>query len=238
MLKTYETKYGKITLYSNEIYIGNQFENGNYWDENTLLKLKPFINPERNILEIGGHCGTSSIIYSTFLNNEKKLYVYEPQEKMYELLIKNINQNNLQNKIIPHHSGVFCYNGKGNMNNIDLDGGGGIVADRYKDDRACNFGGIGLGKKGEQITLTTVDNMNLKDIGFIHCDAQGAENFIFSAALNTITRDRPVILYENNEDYDKTLYNSVCRSYPQYKKSSTFNIKKILCRSFKLFKCY
>lgn len=59
--------------------------------------LKQYINPERNILEIGGHCGTSSIVYSSFLNNENKLYVYESQLNMYNLLVKNINQNNLQN---------------------------------------------------------------------------------------------------------------------------------------------
>lgn len=41
--------------------------------------------------------------------------------------------------------------------------------------------------------------MNLDNIGFIHCDAQGAENFIFSKALDTINKYRPVILYENNE---------------------------------------
>ena len=202
-METYNTKYGLITLYKNECYIGNYFKNNIYWDEDTLIKLRGFINPCRNILEIGWHCGTSTIVYSSYLNSDKKVYVYEPQLNMYNLLVQNINQNNLQNKIIPHNLGVFCYEGKGKMNDIDLDGGGGTVSKRYNEENnlGCNFGGIGLGEKGEEINLTTVDNMPLEDIGFIHCDAQGSENFIFSKALETIKKYRPVILYENNELY-------------------------------------
>jgi hypothetical protein len=149
-METYKTNYGLITLYKNDVYIGNAFKNGKYWDINTLLKLRKYINPERNILEIGGHCGTSSIIYSSFLNDSKKIYVYEPQHNMYNLLVQNINQNNLQNKIIPNNLGVFCFEGNGNMNNIDLDGGGGIVSKRYSEENNlnCNFGGIGLGNDG------------------------------------------------------------------------------------------
>jgi len=227
-MQTYDTTYGLITLYRNEIYIGSEFKNGRYWDIDTLLMLRKYINPNRNILEIGGHCGTSSIVYSSFLNNEKKMYVYEPQRNMYNLLVKNINQNNLQNKIIPHNLGVFCFEGGGKMHNIDLDGGGGVVSERYNKEShlGCNFGGIGLGTGGESIKVTTIDNMNLDDVGYIHCDAQGAENFIFSKGIETIKKYRPVILYENINFYGNYLYDNICKSYPTYKEESIFDIKK------------
>ena len=47
------SKYGKISLLSNEIYIGGSFKDGKYWDEDILLKLRDYVNPDRNILEIG-----------------------------------------------------------------------------------------------------------------------------------------------------------------------------------------
>ena len=190
--------------------------------------LRKYIDTNRNILEIGGHCGTSSIVYSSFLNDKQKLYVYEPQSNMYNLLVQNINQNNLQNKIIPKNLGVFCFEGNGKMNNIDLDGGGGVVSKRYNEENNlnCNFGGIGLGEDGENIILTTIDDMNLDDIGYIHCDAQGSENFIFSKGIETIKKNRPVILYENNELYGRYLYDNVCKTYPIYKEESIFDIKK------------
>jgi hypothetical protein len=133
----------------------------------------------------------------------------------------------LQDRIIPNNLGVFCYEGVGTMNNIDLDGGGGIVSKRYNEEieLGCNFGGIGLGFDGEAVNLTTIDNMNLEDIGYIHCDAQGSENFIFSKGIETITKYRPVIYYENSEFYGRYLYDNVCSAYPNYKEESTFNIK-------------
>jgi FkbM family methyltransferase len=268
-METYNTKYGLITLYKNDFIIGSAFKNGGYWDIDTLFKLRKYIDPNRNILEIGGHCGTSSIIYSSFLNDtqklyepkrkiynllvknileiegyyktsssiyasylinnikEKKVYVYEPQRNMYNLLVQNINQNNLQNKIIPHNLGVFCFEGKGKMNNIDLIGGA-VVSKRYNEENNlnCNFGAIPLGDNGEDINLTTIDNMKLDDIGFIHCDAEGSENFLFSKGIETIKKCRPVIFYENKDFNGPELHDNVCKTYPNYKEESMFDIKK------------
>jgi FkbM family methyltransferase len=227
-MQTFDTKYGKITLYKNERFIIEPFRNGGYWDEDTVLSLKKYIDPKRNILEIGGHCGTSSVLYSSLLEGDSKLYVYEPQQKLFNLLNQNIVQNNLQNRIISRNMGIFCYNGTGIMNHIDLDGGHGIVAKRYEEENhlSCNFGGIGLGGNGETISLTTIDSEGLDNIGFIHCDAQGSENFIFSKGIETITKSRPVILYEDNAGHNNILYKNVCSAYPDYKEESLFNLKE------------
>jgi FkbM family methyltransferase len=227
-MDTYSTKYGLITLYKNENCIGEVFRQGKYWEIDILLEVCKYIPADRNILEIGGHCGTSSIVYASYLNDTQKLYVYEPQRNMYNLLVKNIEQNNLQNKIIPHNLGVFCFEGDGKMNSVALDCGGGNVEKRHTVERhlGCNFGGICLGNDGEDIKLTTIDNMNLDDIGFIHCDAQGSENFLFSKGIETIKKYRPVILYENEQLYGKYLSDAVHRTYPTYKEEGKFDIKK------------
>lgn len=237
---TYDTKYGKIRLMQNEAFIGNEFRMNRYWDEDTLMKMKQYIPSNRNIIEIGAHCGTSTIVYSSFLTPENKIFAYEPQYGMYLLLAHNIEQNNLQNKIKPFHQGVFCYKGPGTMNSTDLDGGGGNVLRRYTQESHihCNFGGIGLGKEGESVTLTTLDDMEHSNIGFIHCDAQGSENFIFSGGKNLIKTNRPVILYENNEKYCKLLYNNVCANYPSYIEESKFNVAEYCMNVLKYTTCY
>ena len=69
--------------------------------------------------------------------------------------------------------------------------------------------------------------MRLEDIGFIHCDAQGSEPFIFSKAINTIKKYRPIILYENSiNTHEKYFYDTVCKCYPEYREESLFDIKK------------
>ena len=75
MFQTFETSYGKITLYQNDVYIIRSFLKGKYYDLEKLLKLQKYIDPGRNILEIGGHCGTSTLVYSKFTSG--KIYVYE-----------------------------------------------------------------------------------------------------------------------------------------------------------------
>ena len=102
----------------------------------------------------------------------------------------------------------------------------GLSTPNEENNLPCNFAGIGLGSEGETINLITVDDMNLEDIGFIHCDAQGSENFIFSKAIETIQKYRPVILYENYDNFGPYLYNVVKNSYPQYNEESLFDIKK------------
>ena len=238
-MEIFYTHYGKVTLYKNEIYIGNCFRNGKYWEEENLLELKKYINPDTNILEIGGHCGTSSIVYSRFLNKDNKVFVYEPQKNMYKLLVKNIKQNNLEDKIIPFNSGVFCYSGKSKMNDTDVDGGGGIVEKRYNEEKnlGCNFGGLSLGSNGEEIETTTIDEMNLENIGFIHCDAQGSENFIFSKGLETIRKYKPIIYYEDNYNYGREFYDVVVKNYPEYSNESKFDIKNYCMNELNYSKC-
>lgn len=221
----YKTKYGNINLYKNEIYIGDTFKNDKYWNEDTLILLKKYIDPNKNILEIGAHCGTSTLFYANFL--EKGLvYSYEPQKNMFNLLEHNIKINNLNQKVNIYNNGVFCYEGVGIMNNIDLDGRGGLISDCYNENSnmLCNFGGVCLGQYGEEVNLTTVDNMNIDNIGFIQCHAQGSESFIFSKSINLINKNKPFILFQNNKKQNNYLYKKVCSSYPTYFNESQFDI--------------
>jgi len=189
---------------------------------------KEYIDPNRDILEIGAHCGTSTVLYSSFLHDSRRLFAYEPQKNMYTVLLKNIEQNGLQSKVIPYNSAVFCYEGSGEMHSMALDTGCGVVAKAYAEpaNTNFNFGGVCLGQDGEAVKMTTVDLMGLDDIGFIHCDAQGAENYIFSNAVETIRRCRPVILYENNFAFGKNYHDNVSDAYPHYEKESLFNVSQ------------
>jgi len=224
----FETFVGKIYLYKNETFITQEFNKGIYWDIDVLLKIQNYIDPEKNIIEIGAHCGTSSLFYAKLLKNKSKLYAYEPQTNLFDLLVKNINENNLNKKIKSYNKAMFCAKGFFNMNNIDIDGGGGEVYKRYNEESElpCNFGGIGLGLKGEKVKTITLDNCKKKNIGFIHCDAQGAENFIFSSGKKLLKKNKPVILYENNKKYNPKLYDNVMQSYPKYFVEGSFNLEE------------
>ena len=196
------------------------------------MAVKQYIDPNKNILEIGGHCGSSTIVYANYLNSNRKVYVYEPQRKQYNILRFNTIQNNLEDKIVAFNNAVFCKNMNIKMNNIDIDGGREIVSKCYNNSNLlCNFGGIGLGVNGEDVKAVVIDDMNHIDIGFIHFDIH-----IFSNAKNLIKNNRPVILYENNKKYNDFLYNNVCNSYPEFNEYSNFDLEEYCMKELKYSK--
>jgi hypothetical protein len=124
--------------------------------------------------------------------------------------------------------GVFCYHGTGAMNDVDMDGGNGIISKRYDEEYylPCNFGGLTLGKYGEEINLTTLDiiDSDYNNIGFIYCSAQGSENFIFSKSIKLITNNRPVIFFKNNKKCTSYQFDKIIESYPCFKQEGVFDI--------------
>lgn len=228
MKETFDTLLGRVTLYKNETYITKEFQRKKYWDLEVLLKLQSYINPFKNILEIGGHCGTSTLFYAKLLGKKNKVFVYEPQKRLFMLLLQNIKQNNLDNKVQAYNKAFFCEKGLLSMNKIDIDGGGGDVSKRYNEEShlPCNFGGVGLGSGGEKVLTTTLDKCKIKKVGFVHCDAQGAESFIFSKGKKFLKKHRPVILYENNKKYNPVLFESILKNYPDYFIDACFDVEK------------
>lgn len=234
-INSYYTDYGIVSLLKNEQFIGTIFRKGGYWDLKNLLFLKKYINPNKNILEIGGHCGTSTLVYQSFLSEKNKVFVYEPQKMMFYILKKNIYQNNLHNKVIPFNKGVFCINGELELSSSD-DVNSRDLKISNKNESFCNYGGVEVGKGGEKINVTTIDNMNHDNIGFIHCDAEGSESFIFSMSLNTLSKNRPVIYFENSKKYNQEKFNNIINNYPNYKKEGNFDLVNYCIKKLKYSK--
>ena len=78
----------------------------------------------------------------------------------------------------------------------------------------------------EKVNTSELDDMEIDNVGYIHCDAQGSENFIFSKGREFIKKNRPVILYENKDFYGTYLYDNIVKNYPNYLEESKFDIKK------------
>jgi FkbM family methyltransferase len=214
--KAFNTEYGMLILYRNDKFITSSFNKGEYWDIETLLKVKEFIDPAKQIIEVGAHCGTSTLFYSKYSNN--LIHAFEPQKNMYELLLLNMENNGLLDQVKTYNAACFNTPGKGRMHSIDLDGGGGVVKDRYNDSKECNFGGVCLGEGGEEVDFVTIDSFKFDNIGFMHVDAQGAESAIFEGAIETINKNKPNILFEDNNN------NYLAQNVGKYYSSPKFNI--------------
>jgi FkbM family methyltransferase len=188
----------KMAIAKDDAFFFWTFDNGSYWDWDTLQKLKQsYIDKNKNIVEIGAHCGTSTCFYSRATN--KRVIAFEPQKSMFELLEKNICQNDLKNVDLRKQA-VFYKNDNVFMDDIDT---------HRVPHQGFNRGGLSLGVKGEPTKCIILNDLDIDDCGFLHVDAQGAEQHIFYSGMEFIKKHRPIILWENNIVYEKSLCDRV-----------------------------
>jgi FkbM family methyltransferase len=143
------------------------------------------------------------------MNNETgKVYSFEIQPKIYNLLLKNIKDNNLDSIITP------IFNGLGNTQSIiDL-----IIPKDY--DLNENPGNISLlnnnyNETDDKIStsIITFDSLNFNNISVMKIDVEGYEIQVLEGAINTINKNKPYIILEiwhiNKEKYFEWFKNNL-----------------------------
>ncbi|BBL45433.1 FkbM family methyltransferase [Nanobdella aerobiophila] len=91
-----------------KFYVKNSIPVSDITDYN-ILNVK-----DKVVLDIGAYVGDSSIYF--IRRGAKKVYTYEAVKDIYNTLVKNIELNNLQDKIIPINKGIDCNKGENYIN--------------------------------------------------------------------------------------------------------------------------
>lgn len=196
-----KTSYGTVKYLSNDQYISQDLKRNRLFEQHVIEQLKPIIKDSSVILDIGSHVGCHSIAYAKF-NPEATIHAFEIQTPIYNLLVENIDDNNLQN-IIPHHEAMGHQLGISEVSATIADGN---VKTLDYDSKQRNYGGVSLGSGGEQVSMITIDSMNLNSCDFIKIDAEGFESLIVMGGYETIKKYLPPIFYE---DTFKTVTNEM-----------------------------
>jgi FkbM family methyltransferase len=149
--------------------------------------LRFLVDPARNAIDAGANKGT----YTYFLARlAHRVYAYEPNPKMFRLLRCNIAANV---EAFPYALGDRTgratlrvpYGAKGHSNQ-------GASLSETKVVR--NFTPI-------EVETRRIDDLGLRDIGFIKIDVEGHEAAVLAGAAATIARDRPNLLIEIEEKH-------------------------------------
>lgn len=208
MLQTivFNTKFGNFTLPQNDRIILHEFKNGGHWGESDIDFFLSIIDKNKNILEYGSHVGTHTIPYAKFIGDTNVVYSFEPQYDLYKLLLKNLFNNNVLQKVIHQNASLFYYSGEAKMNSHFVDGDYlGSVTDSKELGVDCNYGGLTLGADGEKTSCYKMDDIDFQNLGFIHSDAQGCDNIIFWGGRETIAKHKPIIYYEDSNFDERQL---------------------------------
>jgi FkbM family methyltransferase len=165
---------------------------GNVWEPHLHRVFEKYINKDSVVIEGGCHLGSHSVKLSKL---SKKLYCFEPLKESYNLLKTNLRNNKCFNTIVSDSGlsdelGVdqFAWMPFGNL------GGSGLSNNPMG---VPGFPGMESTEQEKyDITLTTIDFLNLDQLDFIKLDVEGYEPKVIMGGIKTITKFRPVITLE------------------------------------------
>jgi FkbM family methyltransferase len=146
----------------------------------------------KDFLDIGAAEGDTAFMLLQY--NPRKIFAYEPVSKAYRKLQKNSERG--ESKIFPIQKGIGDKETTMEININPANGG----ANTVQKNLSREFPPI-----TEKINITTIDNeCKDKKIGLIKMDIEGFEYYAVKGGLETIKRDRPVLLisiYHTGRDF-------------------------------------
>lgn len=133
------------------------------------------------VLDIGANIGNHSIYFLKECG-AKKVIAFEPVKETFNILKRNIEINDLEDKVVLYNCGVGELRSKAAFEEYDLH----------------NIGGTTLyDKEDGDIEIFSIDSLNLDDdVTFMKVDVEGFEEKVIRGALETIKKYRPVIMLE------------------------------------------
>ena len=224
-IKLCHTPLGDFYVLTNDRWIGKTLLSGNAWEEPLIRFLEKYVKEGSTVLDIGANIGTHSVPFAKYVGVNGTVYSFEPQQKIYNLLVKNIRENKLTNIIIPLNKAVGHRVCKVRLNSKVCDGINKGKKLNYNTDELTNYGGIELGNDGEEIEMINIDSLELDNISLIKIDVEGCEQLAICGLKKTIARCKPVIVYEEKKSIPVELLNSM-----DLGKAKNFDIKKFLAK--------
>lgn len=161
-------------------------------DSNLNKEDKEFIK-NKDIIDAGAFTGDTALPLSKLTNGQ--VYAFEPFDESFELLKKNIVDNEIKN-ITPIKKSLGNINGE-RILYLSGDNIQGITSDANARDYDTKI-------KVKEITIDRFVEENYINVGFITIDVEGAERDLLNGAINTIKTQKPILnisIYHSVNDF-------------------------------------
>lgn len=177
-----------------------------FYEQEILEDLDKYLTQESVVLDIGANIGNHSVYWGK-VTNVKKVFSFEPTDVIFKILEKNIEINNLTEKITIYNIGLGNKNTNGKIASFNI---GNVGATGIKEDIS---GDITIKK------LDDIEEIKSERIDFVKIDVEGFEKNILDGAIETITKNRPIVFIEslpwdNNLDFVKNYFSELGYNEP------------------------
>jgi FkbM family methyltransferase len=187
-LGSVHTKDGPMVYFKHDQYIGRSLETYGEYSQLEADLLARMISPGDVVVEAGANIGAHTIPLAHRLGPLGRLYAFEPQRVVSQLLCTNVMLNGLLNVWV-YRAGMGATTGSLGVPEVDFNS-------------SNNFGGIGLGDGfgPELVPIVTLDSLALDRLRLLKIDVEGMEENVLEGGHETITRLRPILYVENDRE--------------------------------------
>ena len=185
---TYHTEFGTFTFLSGE-HLLREFVKGSHWEKDSIQKTIKILQKDWTVISVGTHVGCTIIPLSKYVD---RIFCFEGQKLIYQLLLKNIYDNNVNN-IVPFNAIMSTsYNTHASMTQVP--------SSAYTHKEGYNYGGVKIGTGDHKVRVYKMDDFeHLDRLDLIVLDAEGSEEYILHSGCNIITKYLPYIIMEMND---------------------------------------
>lgn len=189
-LTYYETATGNYFLPTDAHgdLIANAIKAGWTFDIEIVNLVKRYAREGTVILDVGANFGQMSVLFSRMVGDTGKVYSFEADDFVFEILQKNIEANRRTGKIVPIFGAVHHTAGET------------LFFPVQDFERFPTYGSYGIdynGGPGRPVKTVTIDSLNIEDpISFLKVDIQGGDLLALRGAVETIKRHRMPIIFE------------------------------------------
>ena len=176
-----EIRVGDFLFYvhQNDTCVSDSLRSGILFEKFLLTYIQSFIDPTKDILDIGANIGNHTVVLSTYTSGI--VHAFEPQPVVHALLEKNACANNCTNvRTYPFGASnvdaEFCMN-------ADY-----ASPDNHGAFRICDDGVL-------KIACKRLDTLQLGNVGFVKMDVEGHELEALQG-LRTTLQQRPTLMLE------------------------------------------
>ena len=187
LIRTMDRGLGSFLVLENDL-IGRYINNRGVWEGHLYQIYSQLIESEDIILEGGANIGFHTVQFAK-LASKGKVYAFEPQKLVFNLLSSNILFNNQSHNTNQYRLALGDKPGVLYMQPLS----------KFDEkDGYHNYGGRGLTTKSkdEKVKVITFDSLNIKP-NMVKLDIQGSEIYALKGMEKTIDKYEPWFILEN-----------------------------------------
>ena len=163
--------------YPQDLIQNHIISQNDYFEGNILRKLDKFIPEGATILDIGANIGNHTV-YWAMQDKIKKVYSFEPLKETFKMLEKNIEINDLEEKVVLFNIGLSDEETSAKISHFNK----------------TNIGGTSIEKTADgSLVVNKLDNIKINEdrIDFVKIDVEGHEIKVLNGAKETFLKYKP-----------------------------------------------